>query len=129
MPRWALLSVLCTLNLLVASRVDAQNSAQRIDELLAWLDDPTRQWLATAELQRVPNLAIPRLLEPNRLVLGPHGSFSASLLTLAKIGEPAVPPIVSHIRRVWSGTPTDRVHGLFPLIQVLGALDQRQFRR
>ena len=122
MRRWPAVAVLCTLSLVVAPRADAQNSAPPIEDLLAWLDDPTRQWLATAELQRVSSLAVPRLLEPNRLVLGPHGSLSAPLLALAKIGEPAVPAIVNHIRRAWSGTPTDRGQGLYPLIQTLGTI-------
>ena len=122
MPRWPVVAVLCAVSLLAGPRAVAQNSELRIDELFTWLDDPTRQWLATAELQRVPTLAVPRLLEPNRLVFGPHGSFSAPLLALTKIGEPAIPQIVSHIRRVWNGPPTERGYGLHASIAVLGAI-------
>jgi hypothetical protein len=86
------------------------------------LNQPSRQWLATTQLQRFPEAAIPHLLEPGRAVLGPHGDLTPALLTLAKIVEPAIPAIVERMRAILRRDEKYATQGTLPLIQVLGLI-------
>src|SRR6185503_10741108 len=82
------------------ARMAAQNAAPAVDQYVAWLSDPSRQWLASADLQRMPQLATLCLLEPGRATPAPHGEISAAGLTLAKIGKSAIPAIAERLRLV-----------------------------
>jgi len=93
-------TLLVLASLFATQAAHAQPQQSRAEEVVGWLTDPSRQWLATAELQRMPDEAIPLLLEPGRTVLGPHGSLTPALLALAKIGEPAVPAIADRVRAI-----------------------------
>ena len=73
------------------TQTQAQGSAPPIDELVKWLDQQETQWLATVQLQRQPEAAIPLLLTPGRAAQGPHDRWTPALLALAKIGEPGNP--------------------------------------
>jgi len=118
---WRALACLTLSSTVGAHVAYAQTTTPSVDELVAWLDQPSRQWLATAELQRVPDAAIPRLLDPRRAVLGPHGTLSPALLALAKIGEPAVAPIVERARAILRKDERSATD-VFPLIHLLGAI-------
>jgi len=117
--RYAVLVCPLVAGILLAFPADARLQPSRIDEFVSWLDDPERQWLATAELQRIPDAAVARLLEPERLVLGPHGSMTASLLTLAKIGEPAIPATLSYVRELSRSNARDAMSYAYSPIEVL----------
>jgi len=102
--------------------VHAQGTAPAVDELVQWLDRRETEWVATAYLQQMPGLAIPRLLQPGRAAQGHDNRWTPTLLTLAKIGEPAIPAIVARldeIRRRADRTETSETYGL---IKVLGAI-------
>jgi hypothetical protein len=102
--------------------VHAQTRPSPVDEFVGWLDDPSRQWLATAQLQRFPDVAIPHLLEPQRAVLGPHGYLTPALLTLAKIGEPAIAPINERVRAILGNDDRYATQDAHTLIRVLGEI-------
>src|SRR5262245_16367479 len=119
---WRALACLTLSSTVGAHVAYAQTTTPSVDELVAWLDQPSRQWLATAELQRVPDAAIPRLLDPRRAVLGPHGTLSPALLALAKIGEPAIAPIVERARAILRKDERYATPDVYPLIDALGAI-------
>jgi hypothetical protein len=100
----------------------AQPRPSPVGEFVGWLNQPSRQWLATAQLQRFPEAAIPHLLEPGRAVLGPHGDLTPALLTLAKIGEPAIPAIVERMRAILRRDERYATQETLPLIKVLGLI-------
>ena len=109
--------------------VHAQGAAPAVDELVQWLDRRETEWVATAYLQQVPGVAIPRLLQPGRAAQGHDNRWTPTLLTLAKIGEPAIPAIVARldeIRRRADRTEPSETYGL---IKVLGAIGHRRSRR
>jgi hypothetical protein len=93
-----------------------------VDEVVGRLGDPSRQWLATAELQRFPEAAIPQLLDPSRAVFGPHRSLTPALLALAKIGEPALPAIADRVRAIRIKDGRYPNQGVEPLLEVLGLI-------
>jgi hypothetical protein len=100
----------------------AQTRPPAVDEFVGWLNDPSRQWLATAELQRLPDAAIPLLLDPARAVFGPHRSLTPALLALAKIGEPALPAVADRVRAIRSKDGRYPNQGAEPLLEVLGLI-------
>lgn len=101
----------------------AQRSTPSAEELIGWLDAPDTAWAASAHLQALPQDALPLLLAPGRVNYGPHGSWSAHMLALAKLGEQAVPAIRQRAISLVSGTNTSiSVGSASPLIKVLGAM-------
>jgi hypothetical protein len=119
---WPAPACLMLASLVAIQAEHAQIRPPSVDEVVGWLDDPSRQWLATAELQRQPDAAIPQLLEPERAVFGPHRRLTPALLTLAKIGEPALPAIADRVRAISRKDgryPNQRVE---PLLEVLGLI-------
>jgi HEAT repeat protein len=119
---WRAPAVLMVASLLAIQGARAQTRPSPIDEFVGWLDDPSRQWLATAELQRFPDAAIPHLLDPARAVFGPHRSLTPALLTLAKIGEPALPAIADRVRAIRRKDSRYASQAAEPLIHVLGLI-------
>jgi hypothetical protein len=68
-----------------------------LETLIAWLDDPSTAWAATAWLQQIGQPAMPALLAPGRTKSGPHDRLSPRMLALAKIGDPAIDPIAERL--------------------------------
>ena len=65
-----------------------------VEDLIAWLDVPEKQWIATVRLQESPDAATRALLQPGRIAAtGPHGRWTAHMLALAKLGSPAIPAV------------------------------------
>jgi hypothetical protein len=89
-------------------------------ELVAWLEHPETEWLATAHLQAVPDIALPLLLEPGRVASG-HDRWTAHMLALAKLGERAIPAITARVTAILE-TRDAEVGGTHPLIKVLGSM-------
>jgi hypothetical protein len=104
-----------------ACRARAQGASP--EELVAWLDSPETEWVATARLQAVADAAIPLLLQPARIQSGAHDRWTAQMLALAKLGEPAIPPIATRLATILGGTDPAALRGAaHPLIKVLGSM-------
>ena len=114
---WFLLAVSAGLATLPAS---AQALSPR--ELVAELDHAETQWRATARVQAVPDLALPLLLEPGRVASGPHDSWTAHMLALAKIGGPAIPMIRDRVIAISTEGDVNAYVEAHPLIKVLGSM-------
>lgn len=99
-------------------------SAQTLSssELVAELDNPETQWLATAQLQAVPNAALPLLLQPGRVASGPHDRWTAHMLALAKLGERAIPSITDRVIAILKAGDSNALEAAHPLIKVLGSM-------
>jgi hypothetical protein len=91
-------------------------------ELVAWLDNRETEWLATAHLQAVPEAALPLLLQPGRVASGPDGRWSAQMLALAKLGEPAIPSITDRLIAILKAGDSNVYAATRPLIKVLGSM-------
>ncbi len=91
-------------------------------ELVAALDNPETEWLATAELQAIPNGALPMLLQPGRIVSDPHDRWTAQMLALAKLGEPAIPSITGRVIEILKVGDSNAFAAAHPLIKVLGSM-------
>jgi hypothetical protein len=92
------------------------------EELIAWLDDPTRAWIATAHLQATPDAA-QRLLRSGRVVSGHHDEWTAPMLALAKLGEPAIALITERAIGMLdpkNGTNAQAVHSLLTVLGSMG---------
>lgn len=98
-------------------------SAQRPSpgELVAWLDNRETAWLATAHMQGVPETALPLLLQPGRVASGPHDRWTAQMLALAKLGEPAIRSITDRVVAILAHD-SNAVVAAHPLITVLGSI-------
>ena len=94
-----------------------------VEELIAWLDVPEKQWIATVRLQESPDAATRALLQPGRIAsTGPHGRWTGHMLALAKLGSPAIPAIRARaLELLTTGNPRAHVT-VAPLINVLGAM-------
>src|SRR5262245_59048830 len=92
----ATLVVLLLASAAAAAAQDAQGLLP-VEQLVEWLDHPETQWLATARLQQVPQAALPLLLQPGRVSAGAHNQWTAPMLALAKLGDPAMPAIVDRL--------------------------------
>jgi HEAT repeat protein len=104
------------------TNVHAQGTAPAVDELVQWLDRRETEWVATAYLQQMPGVAIPRLLRPGRAVQGHDDRWTPTLLTLAKIGEPAIPAIVARLDEIRRRADRTEASETYGLIKVLGAI-------
>jgi HEAT repeat protein len=104
------------------TNVHAQGTAPAVDELVQWLDRRETEWVATAYLQQMPGVAIPRLLQPGRAVQGHDDRWTPTLLTLAKIGEPAIPAIVARLDEIRRRADRTEASETYGLIKVLGAI-------
>jgi hypothetical protein len=91
-------------------------------ELVAALQTRQTAWVATAQLQSMPQAALPLLLAPGGLVAGPHGAWSASMLALAKLGDPAIPAITAAVVPLVKAGDYKAVAGMGPLVEVLGSM-------
>ena len=91
-------------------------------ELVAGLDNPATEWLATAQLQAFPNAALPLLLQPGRVASGPHDRWTPHMLALAKLGEPAIPSITDRVIAILKTGDSNAVAAAHPLIKVLGSM-------
>lgn len=91
-------------------------------ELVAELDNPETQWLATAHLQAVPDAALPLLLQPGRVASGPHDRWTAHMLALAKLGERAIPSITDRVIAILTESDSYAFAAAHPLIKVLGSM-------
>jgi hypothetical protein len=94
----------------------------RPSELIAELDNPETEWLATARLQAIPNAALPMLLQPGRIASGPHDRWTAQMLALAKLGEPAIPSITGRVIEILIADDSNAFAAAHPLIRVLGSM-------
>jgi hypothetical protein len=104
------------------TNVHAQGTAPAVAELVQWLDRRETEWVATAYLQQMPGVAIPRLLQPGRAVQGHDNRWTPTLLTLAKIGEPAIPAIVARLDEIRRRADRTEASETYGLIKVLGAI-------
>jgi hypothetical protein len=104
------------------SAQDAPPVAPPVEQLVEWLDSPETEWVATARLQQAPQAALPLLLRPGRVASGPHDRWTASMLALAKIGEPAIPAILDRLRTILQTPDAQTYAAAHPLITVLGSL-------
>jgi hypothetical protein len=103
--------------------VTAQARVPPISELVAWLDVPETQWVATAHLQTAPvDTVLPLPLHPGHLAFGPHDRWSAPMLAVAKLGEPAIPAVTSHIVALLGTADAASAAAARPLITVLGSM-------
>lgn len=91
-------------------------------ELVAELDNPETQWLATAQLQAARDAALPLLLQPGRVASGPHDRWTAHMLALAKLGEPAIPSITDRLIAILKAGDSNAPGAAHPLITVLGSM-------
>ena len=108
-----------------AARVSAQDAptvVPPVEQLIEWLDNPETAWAATARLQQVPQTALPLLLRPGRVASGHDDRWSASMLALAKIGEPAIPAILDRLLTILRTRDAQMFTAAHPLIKVLGSL-------
>ena len=108
-----------------AGNVAAQDPSARVPSvqpLIDWLDNPETEWVATARLQAVPQTALPLLLRPGRVASGPHDRWTAPMLALSKIGEPAIPAIVDRVLTILRTRNTEGIAAAHPLIKVLGSI-------
>jgi hypothetical protein len=129
LPRnlWAALRTCATIWFLVAlaggpNTRSAFAQAPPPGELVAWLDNPETEWVATARLQDVPDAALPLLLQPGRVASGPHDRWTAHMLALAKLGEPAIPSITDRVIAILSARDSNAFAAAHPLIKVLGSM-------
>src|SRR5688500_10630593 len=99
-------------------------SAQTVSpaELVAGLDNPETEWWATAQLQAVPEAALPLLLQPGRVASGPHDRWTPHMLALAKLGEPAIASITDRVIAILKEDDPKTVAATHPLIKVLGSM-------
>ena len=102
-------------------QVAASQEPPPLDQLITWLDDRSSAWVATAWLQQLGEPAIDALLASGRIQTGPHGRFSARMLALAKIGEPAIPHILKKTLMPLSRTDQDSSEAS-ALVKVLGSI-------
>jgi hypothetical protein len=102
--------------------VAAREQEPGTDEIVAWLDLPETQWVATAYLQQVPQTALPLLLQPGRTTSGAHERVTAHMLALAKLGEPAIPAIEERVVAILSTSDSGALASAHALINVLGAM-------
>jgi hypothetical protein len=102
--------------------VSARAQVPSADELVAWLDVPETQWVATAHLQEVPRTALPLLLQPGRIASGPHDQWTAHMLALAKLGEAAIPAITERVLVILTAGDSGAVAAAHALIKVLGSM-------
>ena len=91
-------------------------------ELVVWLDNRETAWLAATHLQMVGEAAIPLLLQPGRITMAPHANWTASMLALAKAGEPAIPRIKDRVIAILREPDGNIYAATQPLITVLGAI-------
>ena len=92
------------------------------DELVAWLENRETEWVATAHLQTVPEAALPLLLQPGRVRLGPHARWSSQMLALAKLGEPAIASITERAIAIVKTGDYGTYDEARALINVLGSM-------
>jgi hypothetical protein len=100
----------------------ARAPAPSVDELIAWLDDPETEWVATTYLQAIPRAALSLLLQPGRVASGPHDRWTAPMLALSKLGEPAIPAITSRALAILRTRDGYMSGGAHALIKVLGSM-------
>jgi HEAT repeat protein len=91
-------------------------------ELVTWLDNPETEWVATARLQAIPDAALPLLLQPGRIASGPHDRWTAHMLALAKLGEPAIPSITDRVIAILRESDSNAFAAAHPFIKILGSL-------
>ena len=119
------LLVSLTLGLTTSSSGSSRQGAEPIppvEELIALLDAPETQWVATAWLQASPHAALPLLLQPGRVESGPHGRWTAAMLALAKLGESAVPAICDRVMAIVRSGDGQLRGAAHPLINILGSI-------
>jgi hypothetical protein len=93
------------------------------EELVRWLDDRERAWVATARLQATPEAAVPLLLAPDAVVAGgAHGGWTGRMLALAKIGAPAIPAITDRAIALHVSRNFAFGRDVYPLLDVLGSI-------
>jgi HEAT repeat protein len=105
-----------------SSATEAGQEAPPITTLIAWLDDPSTAWIATAWIQKVGPAAVPALLTPGAVTSGPHGRLGPRMLALAKIGEAAIPTINARLSDLMRAPDREDLREESELIRVLGAI-------
>jgi HEAT repeat protein len=90
-------------------------------ELVAWLENRETEWLASAHLLAAPDAALALLLQPGRIASGPHGQWTAPMLTLAKLGQPAIPAIRDRVISILGAGDPSAVGAIYPLMKALGS--------
>jgi hypothetical protein len=101
---------------------DPSGPAPSVQQLVDWLDNPETEWGATARLQEVRQTALSLLLRPGRVASGPHDRWTAPMLALSKIGEPAIPAIVDRLLTILRTPDSQVIAAAYPLIKVLGSM-------
>lgn len=96
-----------------------------VEQLVEWLDHPETQWVATARLQETPQAAVAALLRPGRVVFGTHNQWTAPMLALAKLGEPAIPAVRDRLLTIVRKPDSQMTSAAEPLVTVLASLGPR----